>query len=312
MPKPAINRREALQLMGAAAAIPVISRAEKVVSEPKQGKFIYSLNMSTIHGQNLGFVKELETASKAGYGHVEIWMDTMQTYLQKGGTIKDVKARLHDLGLKPVNCIGFAKWVVDDEATRKQALEQLKREMELLAEIGCPRIAATGMGLTNDTTITLDTIADRYRTILELGEQYHVTPLLEVWGFQKQFSTLADVSYCVMQSGHASAKILLDVFHLYRGKSPLETLSFIKPELNPILHMNDYPATLSADVITDADRIYPGDGVAPLKRILKILQHHEDPLILSAELFNAAYYKQDALMVAKTALEKMKVVAEEV
>ncbi|HEX3385769.1 MAG TPA: sugar phosphate isomerase/epimerase, partial [Mucilaginibacter sp.] len=312
-PKPAINRREALKLMGAAATVPLISRAENALPVPvQQGKFIYSLNMSTIRGQSLGFAKELETAAKAGYSHVEIWMETMQAYLQKGGTVKEVKLRLNDQGLKVANCIGFAKWVVDDETIRKQALEQLKREMELLAGIGCPRIAATGMGLTNDTTITLDTIAERYRAILELGEQHQVTPLLEVWGFQKQFSTVAEATYCIMQSGHASARILLDVFHLYRGRSPLETLSFIKPELNPILHMNDYPSTLSADVITDADRIYPGDGVAPIKRILKALQHHEGSLILSAELFNAGYYKQDALIVAKTALEKMKAIAEEI
>lgn len=307
---PTINRREALQLMSAAAAMPVVIRAEKAIPVAAKSKFTYCLNMSTIHGQNLGFVKELEIASKASYGHVEIWMPTLQEYLQKGGAIEEVKARLKDLGLTPVNCISFAKWVVDDEAVRKQALEQLRSEMEILAEIGCPRIAATGMGLTNDTTITLDTIAERYRTVLELGEPYHVTPLLEVWGFQKQFSTVAEVAYCTMQSGHASAKILLDIFHLYRGKSPLETLSFIKPELNPILHMNDYPATFSADVITDADRIYPGDGVAPIKHILKSLQHHEGSLILSVELFNANYYKQDALTVAKTALEKMKAVAE--
>jgi 2-keto-myo-inositol isomerase len=70
--------------------------------------------------------------------------------------------------------------------------------------------------------------------------------------------------------------------------------------------MNDYPSTLSPDVITDADRIYPGDGVAPIKRILTMLKRHDKPLILSAELFNAGYYKQDALTVAKTTLEKMK------
>jgi sugar phosphate isomerase/epimerase len=305
-----INRREALQLIGAAAAMPIVSQAENTIPTTPKGKFIYSLNMSTIHGQNLGFMKELETASKAGYRHVEVWMPTMQEYLQKGGTIKDIKVRLNDLGLKAVNCIGFAQWVVDDETVRKQALNQLKEEMEMLAEISCLRIAATGKGLTNDTTITLDTIAERYSAVLELGEPYQVTPLLEVWGFQKQFSTVAEAAYCLMQSGRASAKMLLDVFHLYKGKSPLETLSFIKPELNPILHMNDYPATLSADVITDADRIYPGDGVAPIKRILKTLRHHEGSLILSAELFNANYYKQDALTVAKKALEKMKKVSE--
>ena len=309
MPKLTINRRRALQLMGTAAATPVLHRAESSV-QPKKAKFTYCLNLSTIHGQKLGFMGELEVAAKAGYRSVEIWIDTLGEYLDKGGKLAEIKSRLNGLGLKVENCIAFAKWVVDDEATRKQAMEQMKTEMGLVAEIGCKRIAATGMGLTNDTTISLDTIAERYRTVLDLGISMNVIPLLEMWGSQKQLSIASEVTYSAMQSGSAQAKILLDVFHLYKGNTPLDTLSFINPDINPILHMNDYPATPPRALITDADRIYPGDGVAPIKRILQILQHREEPLILSAELFNAEYYKQDALTVAKTALTKMKMVAE--
>ncbi|MGZ3891018.1 MAG: hypothetical protein ACXVI9_10995, partial [Mucilaginibacter sp.] len=72
-----INRRSALQLMGAAAAMPVISQAEKVVQLNK-AKFTYCLNLSTIRGQKLGFMGELEVAAKAGYGSVEIWIDTLR------------------------------------------------------------------------------------------------------------------------------------------------------------------------------------------------------------------------------------------
>jgi 2-keto-myo-inositol isomerase len=310
MSKPTISRRKVLALIGLTAGSSVIGPGKTVASPAKRVEFIFCLNMATIRGHKLGFMKELETASKAGFRSVEIWMDTLQDYLKSGGTIKEVKSRLNDLGLKVENNIGFAQWIVDDEATRKQALEQLKTEMALLNEIGCKRIAATGKGLTNDTTISLDTMAERYRTVLELGEQFGVTPLMEMWGFQKMLSSVSEVTYIAMQSRHRSAKILLDVFHLYKGNTPLETLSFINPDINPILHMNDYPSTLSQAVITDADRIYPGDGVAPIKQILKTLRHHDEPLILSAELFNAGYYKQDALVVAKTALEKMKGVAE--
>jgi len=241
---------------------------------------------------------------------VEIWIDTLREYLDKGGKLAEIKSRLNSLGLQIENCIAFAKWVVDDEATRKQALEHMKTEIGLVADIGCKRIAATGMGLTNDTTISLDTIAERYRTVLDLGISMNMIPLLEVWGPQKRLSTASEAAYCAMQSRGARAKILLDVFHLYKGNTPLDTLSFINPDINPILHMNDYPASPSRAVITDADRVYPGDGVAPIKHILQILQHREEPLILSAELFNAEYYKQDALTVAKTALVKMKAVAE--
>ena len=310
MPENYLNRRKAIQLIGITAGASVLNSAEAAVPKIEKPAFAFSLNMSTIHGQKLGFMKELEIASKAGYRHVEIWVDSLHDYIKKGGTLTEVKTRLNDLGLKVENCIAFAKWVVDDDATRNAALEQMKKEMGMMAEIGCRRIAATGMGLPPNPTTSLDAMAERYRAVLELGDKTGVVPILELWGFQKKLDKLSEVTYIAMESGHKSANILLDVFHLYRGKTSPDALSLINPTHVDILHMNDYPATLSADVITDADRIYPGDGIAPIKQILKTLKRHDKPLILSAELFNAAYYKQDALTVAKTCLEKMKKITE--
>lgn len=310
MTKSTINRRTALQMIGITAGASVVQTAAASASKPAVPAFTFSLNMSTIHGQKLGFMKELETAAKAGYQSVEIWSETLNEYLVTGGSLKEVRTRLNDLGLQVENCISFNQWAVDDETIRKAAMENMKKEMDMMAGIGCKRIAATGKGLPPDPTMSLDTIAERYNQVLELGASMHVLPILELWGFQKKLSKLDEVVYIAMQTGNKSANILLDIFHLYRGKTSLDTMSFISPDVVDILHMNDYPSTLSADVITDADRIYPGDGVAPIKRILKMLKRHDKPLILSAELFNAGYYKQDALVVAKTALEKMKRVTE--
>lgn len=103
---------------------------------------------------------------------------------------------------------------------------------------------------------------------------------------------------------------MLDIFHLYKGGSGIDTLSLISNSAIEILHVNDYPANLPASAITDADRIYPGDGVAPIHRVLKVLKNLERPLIISCEVFNKNYYRQDALQVAKTALAKMKAVTQ--
>ncbi len=308
-----ISRRNVLKYLGiTAGAVTFLKPKLYAATQEEKSPFTFCLNMATIRGQHLGFMKELEVAAAAGFGSVEIWIDSLQEYLNNGGSAKEIKNKLASLNLKIENCIAFHEWVVDDEATRKANVEQMKKNMEFLASIGCKRIAATGKGLTNDTTITLDTIAERYNHVLESGVSIGVIPILEMWGFQKQFSTVSEVTYCAMQTGNASAKILLDVFHLYKGKSSLNTLSFINPEINDILHMNDYPSTLSPEVITDADRVYPGNGVAPLKQILKTLKRKDQPLILSVEVFNKNYYNQDALLVAKTALNKVKAVTENI
>jgi 2-keto-myo-inositol isomerase len=308
-----ISRREALQLMGVTAGVSIIQKAEASMPKLKakeKSPFIFSLNMATIRGHKLGFVKELETASAAGFHAVEIWIDTFYEYLANGGTVADTKKRLNDLGIKIENSISFNEWVVDDDAARKKGIEGMKKEMGILAELGCKRIAATGKGVPNSTAPDLNTIADRYRTVLELGDSTGVVPILEMWGFMKNMSNVSEVLYSAMKTGHPSARLLLDVYHLYKGNTSLDTLPLMAPSATEILHMNDIPAGFSSEIVTDADRVYPGDGVAPIKRILQILGKRDKPLVLSTEVFNKVYYSQDALLVAKTALSKMKAVTE--
>lgn len=304
-----MNRRELLKALGATTAIsflPRISIAEATYKA--NASFTYCLNMATIRGHNLGFKKELEVASKAGFTSVEIWIDSLQTYLHNGGTLRDAKKRLDDLGITVENAIGFAEWIAEDKAKRTAGTEQMKREMEMLAQIGCKRTAAPPIGATDSPVLDLKKVAARYRTILELGDKTGVVPQLEMWGFSKNLSQVSDVMYTAIESGHPSARVLLDIFHLYKGGSSINTLPLINNSAIEILHVNDYPANLSASAITDADRIYPGDGVAPIRRVLQILKNPDRPLIISCEVFNKNYYKQDALQVAKTALAKMKAV----
>ena len=70
--------------------------------------------------------------------------------------------------------------------------------------------------------------------------------------------------------------------------------------------MNDYPADPPREKIGDADRVYPGDGVAPLRAILRGLLANGFRGALSLELFNRDYWKQHPMTVVKTGLQKMR------
>lgn len=302
-----MNRREALTsvlAVSTATVIPVETKKEK------HSSFIYSLNMSTLRGHKLGFKKELEVASKAGYKSVEIWINTLQDYIKTGASLAEAKRIIDDLGLKVEDAIGFATWIVDDQTARSKAMDQLKMEMDQLAQIGCPRVAAPPMGATTGEMLELPKMAERYRKILELGDQTGVVPHLELWGFSKNLSRVGELLYVAVESNHPSAKVLMDVYHLHKGGSGMDSVKDVGKPLIEIFHINDYPATPPRETIVDADRIYPGDGTAPLKKLLQTLKNPEKPVILSFEVFNKDYYAQDALLVAKTGLEKMKKVTE--
>jgi sugar phosphate isomerase/epimerase len=302
-----LNRRQLLQVIGATAATSFVSPpllAEKKQRQPPA--YIYCLNMATIRGHKLGFIKELEVAASAGFKAVEIWVESLQTYLSQGGSLPDAKKRIRDLGMQIENAIGFAAWIVEDETARRKGLEQMKKEMDMLAQIGCKRTAAPPIGATDMPLLDLRKVAERYRAVLEIGDQTGVVPHLEMWGFSKNLSRVSEVTFAAMETGHPAARVLLDIFHLFKGGSSIDTLPLIRPSAVEILHMNDYTADRQPASITDPDRIYPGDGVAPIKRILEILQHKEKPLVISVEVFNKNYYTQDPTLVARTALAKMK------
>lgn len=142
-----ISRRKVIQFLGASAGLSVVPRSvHSAQPGPYHDRFIYCLNTATIRGHKLGLVRELEIIARAGYQGAEIWMDTLTEYLEGGGTVGALKKKITDLKISIENAIGFAEWIVDEDDRRKKGFEQLKKEMDLLAAIGCKRTAAPPAG----------------------------------------------------------------------------------------------------------------------------------------------------------------------
>jgi len=272
--------------------------------------FSYCLNTSTIQGQSVGIRKEIEIAAAAGYEGVEIWMRNLSKYLEEGGTTKSIRKLATDAGVRIESSIGFANWIVDDASKRSMALRQAEQEMNLLSEIGCQRMAAPPAGATETTGLDLDQASQRYHDLLELGKKTGITPQLELWGFSANLHKLGEVMYVASQAGHPNACILPDVYHIYKGGSDFDGLRLIDGDALHMFHMNDYPSTPDRSHIDDSYRVYPGDGVAPLDLILNILHQKNSPIVLSLELFNRTYWKDNALAAAQMGLQKMKAVVQ--
>jgi sugar phosphate isomerase/epimerase len=267
--------------------------------------FTYCFNTSTVQGQKLSLIEEIDLAANAGYGAIEPWIGEIEVYREGGGSLVDLKNRIADAGLTVASAIGFAQWIVDDPQERAKGLEQAKRDMELVAAIGGGMIAAPPMGYQDKTGLDLCAAAERYAELVEVGRRAGVIPQVEVWGFSKTLSRLGEAMFIAAESGCADAGLLLDVYHLHKGGSGYDTLNLINGNAIRIFHVNDYPGMLRTE-LTDAHRLYPGDGIAPIRQILQTLSDIGSAAFLSVELFNQDYWKQDPLTVAKTALEKLK------
>jgi len=259
-----------------------------------------------VMGQNLSLTREIEITAKAGYDAIEPWVSKMEKHVKDGGSLKDIGKQAKDVGLAIPDVIGFFEWIVDDEGRRKKGLEAAKQAMDLVQRIGGIRLAAPPVGATDTTGLNLQKGAERYRALLELGDKMGVVPVAEVWGFSKTLGRLSEAAHVAIETGHPKACVLADVFHLYKGGSGYGGIRLLSAAALPIIHVNDYPADPPREKITDAQRVYPGDGVAPLKALFRDLKGLGFQGYLSLEVFNREYWKQDALVSARTGLERMR------
>lgn len=308
-----LNRRELLAA-GAAATVGLAAgkpRATAETAKPREQsrpRFRYCLNTSTIRGQKKPLEEEVDIAAKAGYTGIEPWVREIQDYVRRGKKLKDLRKRIADAGLTVESAIGFARWIVDDETQRAKGLEEARRDMDLVKQIGGSRIAAPPTGAARQAGLDLFQAAKRYAALLKIGRSIGVTPQLEVWGFSKTISRLGEAALVAIESGRPEACILPDVYHVYKGGSDFAGLELIHGGAIHVFHLNDYPADPPRAKISDADRVYPGDGVAPYATIIGALSRNGFRGALSLELFNRSYWKQEAAAVAKTGLAKMKAV----
>ncbi len=302
-----MSRRDLLKTTSVATAgLLAGSATARAKSERKKGTdpFRYCLNMSTIRGQELSVTGEVDVAGKAGYDAIEPWLGKLNDYKKSGGSLKDLRRRIEDHGLTVESAIGFARWIVDDDEQRAKGLEEAKRDMNLLAQLGAKRIAAPPAGARG--TVDPMAAAERYRKLLEIGDEIGVVPQIEMWGGNPSIGRVSTAIYIAIEAGHPNACFLGDVYHTYKGGSDFEGLKMLGPQALQHFHWNDYPADPPLDKIGDGDRVYPGDGIAPITDIVKgFLQVGAVP-VLSLELFNKKYWAMDPLEAAKVGIEKMK------
>jgi sugar phosphate isomerase/epimerase len=284
----------------AVAAAPVYAQTP----EKKESSFKFSLNTSTVRGQKLSLPQLIELCAKTGYDGFEPWMMEIQAYLQTGKTVASLKKLASDAGIEFFDCIGFPTWMAQDEEKSKTGFTQMETEMGILADLGCPRVAAPAIG--TESPIDLLKAGEKYKRLLDLGRKTGVMPQLEFWGAFPSFYHLGQAMAVAAAADDKDAKILADVYHLFRGGSGFEGMKMLDGHAIDIFHMNDFPTEIPRTEQQDKDRVFPGDGGAPMQELADTLKSKGQPIILSLELFNPTYYAMDAEYVVKTGLEKMK------
>ena len=267
--------------------------------------FFYCLNTSTIRHPETSIMSAIDIAADAGYDGIEPWVNEIDEWISTGGLLSDLRKKTADRGLKIVNLIAFFEWSVPEDDQHQKGLNEARRCFEMADELNCSFVAASPFGIQN-RKVDLLAVAQRYAELTKVIADFQAEPLLEFWGIAQTLGTMGEALLVAAESGHSNTQLLADVYHMYKGSGHLHGLDYLPPNKLGLVHVNDYPERPSRDIVSDADRVYPGDGLAPWSQIVSSLKNVGYEGMLSLELFNQSYWNKGSVAVAQEGLSKLK------
>lgn len=282
--------------LGAAPAAP----AKKY--QKGQSPWPMCLNISTIRPTPLK--DKVRIAAEVGYDAMELWTQDLEKFQEEGGDIKALGAEIKDRGMFVINVIGLWNGMPAGEEEWKEALVTSRKRMKLCADVGSKHVAV--LPFPNRDDFDLKWAAERYRELLNIGrDEFNIIPAFEFVGFAKTVYRLGQAAAIALDANDKDACIIPDTFHLRRGGSGFDGIRHLNGKFIASFHWNDVPADPPADQLGDEHRIYPGDGILPLKSVLQQLAEINYTGPLSLEMFNREHWAQDPKQVAAKGLEKM-------
>lgn len=266
--------------------------------------FVYCLNTSTIRPVPL--LEKIRIAGQAGYDAIEPWNDEISEYLERGGTMAELKQALVGAGLRVVSVIALHGWITADGPAHDRAIEECRRRMAQAAELESPYIVASPPR----EVVDLAHAGKRFGELLGLADELGVTPSMEFLGFVDGVNNLTTALAIARSTGDRRATVVADVFHMIRGGGSVDDLLLLKGSDLACFHINDVPSEPDPRIQTDADRVMIGAGVADLGRVIANLRTIDYHGPISLELFNPELWTKDPLEVAKIGLERIRALAE--
>jgi 2-keto-myo-inositol isomerase len=293
-----VSRRTVLLAPIGALAVPAV-RASAAT-----GKMTLSIHQNTSAGA--GYRRSLEGWARAGIRNVEITARLLDDFL-KADSLAAAGRVLTDLGLTPVSCASEVPALWEPNPGHAAALENLKKRCETFRTLGLKRIYApvttTAMFTQDDYKIGVDNM----RKVGDVAKQFDMTAMAEFTRASTFIATLGTMLRMIREAAHPNMRALFDCYHFWSGQSKFEDLDGVQPGEIAHVHFQGVP-DMPRELLGQATRVIPGDGVTPLVRILRKLADKGYAGPLSVELFLPKFQEGDPFEVAQDIRRKSEAV----
>src|SRR5437867_3140060 len=291
-----VNRREFLAM---AAALPPLMQANQSGQTNRIGTKSMFVSMHEASSARFDFKTAMEGYAKAGIRAVEPDLTKVREFVMKESPAA-AKRLLQDLGLRAVsssNQLGLP----EPSEQRARNLEDLKWKLELAEAIGADRIVMPSAGTGTYTEDDYKKGVDNLREAGEMAKPSGVSLMLEFTRTSRFASCLPTALKLVREANHPNIKVMMDTYHFWGGISKFEDLELLGDGELHHLHFEDVPADPPREIQGQPDRVFPGDGIAPLRRIVELLKRKKYGRAASLEMFSPMIQAMDPYQVAQKA-----------
>ena len=271
------------------------------------GKMTLALHQNTSAGA--GYRKSLESWAQVGIKNVEITNGLLDDFL-KTDTLNAAKRVITDNGLTAVSSASGVAGLIEPNSNRAAAVSDLKRRCEQFAELGLSRTYITSATPANAPKYTLEdykTAPANLREVAETAQQFKMKAMVEFVRASTFIATLNTMASVLRQAAHPNLGILFDCYHFWSSNNKLEDIDGIKPGEIAHVHFQDVP-DMPRELLDQTSRFIPGDGVSPLRQILRKLADKSYSGPLSVELFLPKFQQGDPYEVAREIRQKAEAV----
>ena len=255
------------------------------------------LSMHQYTSAGSGYRKSLEGWAKAGIKYVEPASNLLDDFL-KTDTMASAKRVLTDNGLTIISGAVGVTGLWEPNPKFAENLDVFKQRCEQFAELGAPLVYSPCATAAKFSADDYAKGRENIRRVAEAAEQFKLKVAAEFVRSSTFMASLPTALRLQREAAHPNFGILFDCYHFWSGPNKFEDMDMIKPGEIIHAHLND-TQDLPRELLDLQSRVVPGDGVAPLAKILRKLVDRGYAGPISVELFLPKFQQADPYELAK-------------
>jgi sugar phosphate isomerase/epimerase len=256
--------------------------------------------MHGVTSSEFDFRTAMEGWARAGIKAVEPDLPKAREWEMANGK-GSARKLLDDLGLKAYSSTNQLS-LEESSEQRAKAVEDLRWKVEMAQSLGADRMVIPSAANQPHKLADYDQVYENLHEVAEIAKPHGVALMVEFTRASRLIGNVRTSLNVVRTVNHPNLKFMIDIYHFWAGTSKFEDLDLINPGEIHHVHFEDTPAMPPIEVVEQKDRAYPGEGVAPLQRILDKLVEKGYNRALSLELFDMEVRRTDPFTVASKGL----------